>query len=196
MWRVVDAKHPRGREAVREALTRSTLELIARDGSGVSIRQIASHAGVNHGLVHRYFGNRDALIKAALDDLNDDAVGDLDDDGVPDANISFDDLQLLARVLARLSFDEVREMFTPHRVMGSWVETTKRDNPELADGEAEALVAASTTLVLGWTVFGDFVQAALGVGDSDREALDVRVLTITAELGRLVGRNRTPSHDE
>jgi AcrR family transcriptional regulator len=40
--------------------------LAARPPAAVSVRDIAEEAGVNHGLVHRYFGSKDALVRAAL----------------------------------------------------------------------------------------------------------------------------------
>ena len=33
------------------------------------MREIAAAAGVNHGLVHHYFGSKDALLRAVLDEL-------------------------------------------------------------------------------------------------------------------------------
>jgi AcrR family transcriptional regulator len=42
-------------------------ELFARSGvSGVSIREIAAKAGINHALIIRYFGSKDALVAEIL----------------------------------------------------------------------------------------------------------------------------------
>ncbi len=60
---VGNASGPVGREEVVEALLRAARELIAERGpSGVSLREISKHAGVNHGLVYMYIGTKDQLI--------------------------------------------------------------------------------------------------------------------------------------
>jgi AcrR family transcriptional regulator len=45
------------------AILRSAGELLARKSpSEVSLREIAAHAGVNYGLIHRHFGTKDELV--------------------------------------------------------------------------------------------------------------------------------------
>ena len=39
----------------------------ARGPASVSVRDIAAHAGVNHGLVHRHFGSKQALVAGVLE---------------------------------------------------------------------------------------------------------------------------------
>jgi TetR/AcrR family transcriptional regulator, repressor for neighboring sulfatase len=57
-----------GERTADAALLASAMELFAGHGpASVSIRDVARHAGVNHGLVHRHFGNKEDLIAAALD---------------------------------------------------------------------------------------------------------------------------------
>jgi AcrR family transcriptional regulator len=63
---------PHGRAEVESALIAAAADLFAtRSPSSVSVRDIASAAGVNHGLVHRYFGSKDALLGAVLRSLAD-----------------------------------------------------------------------------------------------------------------------------
>ena len=59
---------PRGDSAVtRQAILAAARELFAAHGvDGVSVRQIAARAGVNHALVHRYFGAKDEMVAAIL----------------------------------------------------------------------------------------------------------------------------------
>ena len=60
----------RGREASERALIDAAVELFAENGvRGVSVRAIAKHANVNHGLVHHYFGSKAGLVTAVLDTL-------------------------------------------------------------------------------------------------------------------------------
>jgi AcrR family transcriptional regulator len=59
---------PRGDSAVtRQGILAAARELFAAHGvDGVSVRQIAARAGVNHALVHRYFGTKDEMVAAIL----------------------------------------------------------------------------------------------------------------------------------
>jgi TetR/AcrR family transcriptional regulator, repressor for neighboring sulfatase len=59
---------PRGDSAVtRQAILAAARELFAAHGvDGVSVRQVAAKAGVNHALVHRYFGAKDDMVAAIL----------------------------------------------------------------------------------------------------------------------------------
>ena len=59
---------PRGDSAVtRQVILAAARELFAAHGvDGVSVRQIAARAGVNHALVHRYFGTKDEMVAAIL----------------------------------------------------------------------------------------------------------------------------------
>lgn len=58
---------PHGPEQVRAALLDAAAKLFAEKGPGaVSVRQIASAAGVNHGLVHHYFGSKQELLREVV----------------------------------------------------------------------------------------------------------------------------------
>ena len=58
----------RGDSAVtRREILAAARELFAAHGvDGVSVRQIAAAAGVNHALVHRYFGTKSDMVAAIL----------------------------------------------------------------------------------------------------------------------------------
>jgi TetR/AcrR family transcriptional regulator, repressor for neighboring sulfatase len=62
-----DVAAPHGPDDVREALVRTAVTLFAEQGiAAVAVRQVATAAGVNPGLVHRYVGTKDDLIRAAV----------------------------------------------------------------------------------------------------------------------------------
>ena len=51
----------------RRAILAAARDLFARHGvDGVSVRQIAAAAGINHALVHRYFGTKDEMVTAIM----------------------------------------------------------------------------------------------------------------------------------
>src|SRR5512143_3225775 len=64
------APSARGRASVMEALLDAATELLAARGpAAVSVREIASRAGVNQGLLHRHSGSKEALLRSVLERL-------------------------------------------------------------------------------------------------------------------------------
>jgi AcrR family transcriptional regulator len=65
---MADTSRPRRTaEESRESLVHAAILLFReRPPNRVSVREIASAAGVNHGLVHRLFGGKDGLVNAVL----------------------------------------------------------------------------------------------------------------------------------
>ena len=81
-------RSPRGRDAVRAALLQAATELFALHGTeGVSVRDVAAHAGVNHGLVHRHFGSKDALVSEGMTDLQARLAAELPSGDAPLADL-------------------------------------------------------------------------------------------------------------
>ena len=63
-------KSTRTRVDTEEKLIAATAQLLGEVGPrALSVRAIAERAGVNHGLVHHYFGGKDALLQAAMERL-------------------------------------------------------------------------------------------------------------------------------
>ncbi len=55
---------------MRAALIHAACEMLAEVGpNAMSVRSVATRAGVNHGQVHHYFGNKQGLIEAAAHKL-------------------------------------------------------------------------------------------------------------------------------
>ena len=56
-----------GRDGVKAALIDAACQMLAEVGpNAMSVRSVAKRAGVNHGQVHHYFGNKQGLINAAV----------------------------------------------------------------------------------------------------------------------------------
>ena len=115
-----DIARPVGRDAVRRALIDATTQLAIEQGLSMSVRDIAARAGVNHGLVHTYFGSKDALISAAFDDINARAAAEASDDGFPPLDLASRRGGELVKALARLMLDADRDLFTSHPVVEGW----------------------------------------------------------------------------
>jgi AcrR family transcriptional regulator len=66
---------PRGPQEVREALIAAAMRLLPAKGpDGVTGRDIARLAGVNYGLIHHYFGGKQALLHEALVRLREEFI--------------------------------------------------------------------------------------------------------------------------
>ena len=64
----VTAQRTTAREAAEEALLDAAERLLVEVGhAGITTRRIAEEAGVNHGLVHYYFGSNESLLVRALE---------------------------------------------------------------------------------------------------------------------------------
>ena len=63
-------KRPTGREQVTASILKTAADLFAKHGvEAVSLRQIATKAKVNHGLIHRHFGSKENLRLKVQDHL-------------------------------------------------------------------------------------------------------------------------------
>lgn len=181
---VAAADHrPLGREAVRRALVDAAVELIVARGLSVSVRDIAALAGVNHGLVHTYFGSKDALLSAAFDEINTRAAAELTDDGYPPIDLALRRGGEAARAVARVMLEADRDPFGSHPVMNSWRNALLDDRPDLTPTEANERVALAATLGLGWALFADHLCRALGIDDASRASVDAQVARFAHEVG-------------
>lgn len=174
---------PAGREPVMHALIDATIQLIIEQGTAVSVREIANRADVNHGLIHTYFGSKDALIVAALDAANQRASEAISESGYPSAGLASRRNGEFAKVIARMRLDENRDLFTSHPISQRWVEAIKADRPNIDDLEAKTMVATASTLALGWPVFADHICEIFDLDDTQRAAVNERIDALVAELG-------------
>jgi AcrR family transcriptional regulator len=159
---------PHGEQAVRSALIDAAIELFAARGpSAVPIREIAEAAGVNHGLVHQYFGSKAGLITAALDSLSERAAAQVAERRGGAALYAEDGpTALQGRIVAYLllegvdpaalksGYPTVEALVAEHRATG------------VADRQAREHVAQVVALVLGWQLFEPFLAAAAGLDRS------------------------------
>jgi AcrR family transcriptional regulator len=158
------------------SLVSAATELFAERGpDGVSLREIAAHAGLNYGLIHQYVGSRDDLLRlviarststtAARFALADD-VGEAlellmgpvgaDQPAYP---------RLLAWAI--LQGRDARELAGPSPALPQLIamlpETgTGAVGADLAD-DPRLRAAAVAALTLGWSLFGAFVSQAAGL---------------------------------
>jgi len=192
------AAPPRGQRETVAALIDATIALLAERGpAAISVRDIAARGGVNHGLVHRHFGSKQALVRAALDRLATElfetaGAARLDVSGLNALFTATARHESYWRALARTVLDgePPREFQSRFPTIGRVVETLRdmqQSGALTTELDAPMLTAGIGALVLGWLVFEPFLLAATGLDarsrDDNRGALFASLLTILARLG-------------
>lgn len=165
------------------ALVEATIDLIVEQGLSVSVRQIAERAGVNHGLVHAYFGSKDGLLRAAIDAVVHRASADADAIGFPPPDLASRRGGELAKAVARIRLDADASMFSSHPVADQWRSALRCAQPELSGDEIDAMVASASALGLGWALFADHLADTLGLDAAQRAAVDTHMTSLIATLG-------------
>jgi AcrR family transcriptional regulator len=144
----------------------SAADLFAERGpAATSIRDIAARSKVNHGLIHRHFGTKDALVAAVLDHLGQHLAALLAQ-GADGATIG-EAVDRQLRAIARTSLDgysigELQQRFPTMEVL---LDSVRAYHP--TDLGARLAAAHTTALQLGWCLFGDFLRASTGLDDLD-----------------------------
>ena len=174
-------------------------QLVAeRSPAAVSVRDIATAAGVNHGLVHRYFGSKEALVRAALRASAAASVehfaggyrgGDLLERLRAASTDPASGWRLLAHCLLDGYGDElVREGEFPgiDRFVDSWAEAQREGliRNDLDPADVARLVLAA---MLGWLQFHEYIAASTHVVDGD--ALDEIAAVLATLLRPTAGGN-------
>jgi len=177
---------PSGRAAVMDAVLDAATELIADRGpNAVTVRAIAERAGVNHALVHRYFGTKEDLIGAVIARevtyfrrLAKGDGGTLEVFGRLMAGLS--ERSAYVRFLARAILDGYRAAqldldFVLFRDVLGLVEPNVP--PVAAEGQPDVriAVAALGSMALGWRIFGEFLAAGLGLDTMPPAQLDAAI---------------------
>lgn len=191
----VEDQRPTGRHEVTQAAIGAAAELFSQRGPNqVTVRDIATRAGVSHALVHRYLGSKDDILAAAIELNRAAAAKHLEElgetHGLADVLRTFDSDRPPGRYLRTVMLatldgytipaDVLRlphaEMMT-ERVARSAVPSSDDERPF----DPRLLLTAVTAMIGGMSLAGDFFLAQSGLEGADRE-------TVQAEMDRLVAR--------
>jgi TetR/AcrR family transcriptional regulator, repressor for neighboring sulfatase len=156
------AERPTGRDEVVDAVLAAATELFAERGpEATSIRDIAKHSGVNHGLVFRHFGTKEQLIGAVLDHLS-SQVAEQYDGRSPSAALGTtidQHLQVIARaILDGYPAGQLQRRF-PY--INELVDEARQHHPD--ETAARIAAANAVALQLGWRLFEPFLRSAAGL---------------------------------
>lgn len=171
----------RGPDAVRRSLIEAAVQLMAmRSPRQISGRELAKHAGVNYGLIHHYFGSKDAVFAEAVSVATEKMGARWDSDGVLPVNTS--DEAGSYRTFSKLEIDEAVSPMTTlmHRIVQGQARATGRSAD---DHDLLAEVAVCAALQFGWGAFEDEIVAGLAEFGIDRDELRERVSTLSMRLG-------------
>jgi AcrR family transcriptional regulator len=171
---------PRGRDEVVTALIQAAAELFSEKGvEAVSLRQIAARADVNHGLIHRHFGSKEALRRQTQESL---AAGIREEIGDPD---NFFNTVLRSskamrrndkfwRVMARTFLDgkyqgEIQNNFPFVRKLVELVRREQKKKSITSKIDPRNIVASILAYGLGMLVFERYILPAVGLDAAPHE---------------------------
>jgi len=172
---------PTGRDEVIAAILESAGEMFADRGpTAASIRDIAAHARINHGLVFRHFGTKERLVAAVLDHLATTSAA-LIEANAPAAEIQAAGGRHL-RVIARALLDgySVGQLQSSFPGAARLVEEVRRQHRD--DATARLAAAHAMALMFGWQLFEPFLRSATGLLELPEDELHQSIL---AEMGNL-----------
>jgi TetR/AcrR family transcriptional regulator, repressor for neighboring sulfatase len=158
----------------RAALLTAATEIVNETGSpNLTVREVAARAGINHGLVHRYFGTKDTLISAVIDEISAALATDLARPGGGERAIHADATGTLAQLIGHAMIsggDDVGARGRAHPVADLIVQRL-RDQGDLSEHDARVAAAQILALTLGWRLNERFLVSACGLDDDDLEGL-------------------------
>jgi len=148
---------------VNALLDAATTRFAAHGPSAVSVRDVADAAGVNHGLVHRHFGSKRALLGAVLDRLAARVAAATAAGESPDEA----DLDAYWRVLARAILDgeDVSDLQHGYPTVTALLTAAAQDG--LDPSAARVATARAVALGLGARLFAPFIRSAVGLEDEE-----------------------------
>ncbi len=174
---------PHGREAVEEALLDAATALFAEYGPrATSVRQIAAAAGVNHGLVHHYFGSKGALLEAVLERLAAQHA-EHPTSQLAEAHLDLaDKVERHWRIVARSLLDGVEpaSLQRSYPLIDLFVrELVARG---MSDREAREVAARTVAMEVGWRMLRGFITEALQLDQATTERFDHGALMGASDL--------------
>ncbi len=139
------------------ALKEAARELLQEKGSRFSVREVAERAGVNHGLIYRHFGSKEELITATVVEGAQSRLADLRAGRSP-VDIYTRDTPESAAILAHLIMDGASDLITSHPVMDALVAMAAANHSSPGQPAPEMRAAVAGSLILGWSMFGEYLR--------------------------------------
>ena len=178
------------RQETERALKEALLRLLEhRSAEAISVRDIASEAGVNHGLIHHYFGSKDGLIRAVASEISTDVYKSYSE--YPSAATFFQLMRerpALAAAVARLCLDGPKDLLEqaapPEFHLDKAIERINAAAENLPVAKAVdpyVLNGALAAAMLGWFAFKPLLELGYKLPDDADDQL-VKLLTVLDQL--------------
>lgn len=178
------------RTAAEEKLVVAACDMLAEVGPrAASVRAIASRAGVNHGLVHHYFGSKEALLRAAMTRLvheHADSVKERAGGRPVPAALGLVDERRYLHAVVRCVLDGEHELARTELDEGvsvpqaTFAAMTARKGGSETPARLKALLGMGMAIEMGWAAVEPFIAAVAGINDQTeleevrREAVQIR----------------------
>lgn len=158
---------PSGRDEVRRAvLDAAAADFAERGVAQVSLRDVSRRARVNVGLISRYVGNRDDLIRAVFEDLTSDLVAEIESN--PLEPRGFDKDSTMGRWVKVLTYLVIVDPAVASEVGSAPIHRLTDAVSEaygLDQRAASLRVAQVLGSAIGWRLFEPYLVDAAGLSD-------------------------------
>ncbi|HVN52631.1 MAG TPA: helix-turn-helix domain-containing protein [Acidimicrobiales bacterium] len=182
-----DADAPHGPEEVVAAVVDAATVLFSTKGYGtVSLRQVAAAAGVNPGLVHRYIGSKDDVLRAVFAKFAYELEEGPNAVTTPPLRPGTERLvHTQQRIIAHLTLEgyDISKYQTQSPVVDMIMDAI-RDYRPVEDREARIRTVQILALGLGWRLFESFLLSATGLGPDDAQDIQDAIRETNFTIGR------------
>ncbi|MGI9323297.1 MAG: TetR family transcriptional regulator [Pseudomonadales bacterium] len=180
----------RGPEAVKASLIKAACEVLAEVGpNAMSVRTVATRAGVNHGQVHHYFGSKQGLIAAATHHLATEHFEHAHQrakekgESVPPALTLGQDSQYL-RAIVRLVLDgdietATREIAEGISIPDEMQRLMTRQYGDEVPPDVRARIALTFAIELGWAALEPYIMQIANVQADEAEEVREHARTLS-----------------
>ena len=168
----------RGPDAVKTALINAACEMLAEAGpNAMSVRNVATRAGVNHGQVHHYFGGKEGLIRAAATHLAHQHYKNAHEraSGSPiPAPLTLGEDRQYLQTIVRLVLDGRLDIASQEIEAGQSIPVEARQflmrnyPDDQIPVEAKARFAAAVAFELGWAALEPFIMRMADVSEAEQ----------------------------
>lgn len=167
------------RKAVRLAARRR----LAEKGLSFSMRELASDAGVNLGLIHKHVGNKDDVVRAVLARSHERSAAIVDRvDSLPEAvrelfMVGVADPEYV-RIVAWLNLHG-RSDLIPNEDMDAFAAIAPSSRVTADDRVRQMAVLAA---ISGWSLFGSGILRTSQIPDGEREFYESRIADLLSAI--------------
>jgi len=183
---------------VSEALIEAAAALASERGSGhVTVRDIATRAGVNATFVHRYFGSKHNLIRAAMQQAQErlasriEEVPDIAEGAAAVVHATLQERELIA-TLTRAALDGVfDDVPAGNPAMAVLVARFTREAARHGGAgrhDPRVVVACLSAAAVGYALLGDYIRHGADLDGHSADEVEAMLVEVLRDVARLAFR--------